>query len=106
MYTSVGNEPPNYTRCFTSDTLLPRIARKSGFFLVDEGTIVSPKKGYIATAVGSYLHLNVSTMRSGDGSMISVFISYMASYRRMGVANIRCDRCENWYRGGAFHGQS
>lgn len=107
----VGNEPPNHTRCFTSDTLLPRIARQSGFHLVNEGTLVLPKRGYIATEVGSYLHLNVSTMRSGDGSMISVFISYLASYRRMGVANIRFVLFEYHllfairYRGSVFHGQ-
>lgn len=43
----------------------------------------------MATAVGSELRFNVSTMRDGvPGSKVSVHVSYMASYQHMGVASI------------------
>ena len=98
--TSAGNHHRASSVCLYERALEPAVARalSTGFELVNEGTPEKTKWGFVARRPGAALALRVDTTGGANatgagaaaGAGAAVYVAYLKSYERMGVAEARC----------------
>ncbi|GLC52579.1 hypothetical protein PLESTB_000645300 [Pleodorina starrii] len=94
------NYEPNITTCLTGDMFAAMAVANQGWQWVNEGTVIKPKWGYVATTQGSSLVLRLGTPNSGDAasqaadklpnSTFPLLLHYLVSYESMGQARASC----------------
>ncbi len=85
-----GNEAPNKPMCLNSEMIKPFIVEQKGFEYINEGTEIKPKRGFVSNTPGSMLKIRIDTTSRKPVGSVPVYLAYLRSYTRMGIATLDC----------------